>query len=215
MKTILLATGNAKKGKELQELCADRFIVKTLKDVGLGDIDVVEDAPDFRGNAWKKARAIAAHVKDRGIQGIDQVIADDSGLVVDALDGHPGVRSARFARDAGYAPAGLSVDEANNRLLLMLLAPVPPERRTARFFSCVVALALDSDGQPGAEHEASGAVEGHIARDLLGAGGFGYDPLFVVDGISPGGKRMAELTTTEKHAISHRGRAMRLLLPRL
>ena len=129
MKTLLLATGNEKKGKELKELCEGRFVVKTLGDVGLkGDpaADVVEDAPDFRGNAWKKAHGIAHLLRVRGIDGIDVVIADDSGLCVDALAGHPGVRSARFAKDAGYAPPGLSTDAANNRLLLMLLASQPP-----------------------------------------------------------------------------------------
>ncbi|MDP2342067.1 MAG: non-canonical purine NTP pyrophosphatase [Deltaproteobacteria bacterium] len=219
MKTLLLATANPGKRSELQELCrdvlgADSYAVKTLKDVGLGDVDVVEDAPDFIGNARKKAREIAALVRERDIPGVDVVVADDSGLVVDALDGHPGVRSHRFSADAGYAPPGLTVDEANNRLMLLMLAPVPAERRTARFVSFVIAQMMSNDA---VELHADGAVEGLIARDLLGSGGFGFDPLFIVNDGPPElrGRRLAELTSSEKHSISHRGRAMRALLAQL
>ncbi len=222
MKTILLATANPGKRAELQELCADRFTVKTLKDVGLQDVDVVEDAPDFAGNARKKARTIAGLALERGIAGIDVVVADDSGLVVDALDGNPGVRSARFSKDAGYAPAGCSVDDANNRLLLVMLAAVPAERRSARFVSFVIARRMHDDVELAARPEgkevvADGAVEGSIARDLQGAGGFGYDPLFILDDgpIELRGRRLAELSSTQKHSVSHRGRAMRALLAQL
>jgi XTP/dITP diphosphohydrolase len=207
-----LATANPGKRAELQELCADRFTVKTLKDVGLEDVDVVEDAPDFAGNARKKVRTIAGLVSERGIPGIDVVVADDSGLEVDALDGHPGVRSARFSKDAGYAPAGCSVDDANNRLLLVLLAALPAERRGARFVSYVIAKVMGGD-----ELVAEGAVVGRIASDLKGSGGFGYDPLFIVEDGAPElrGRRLAELSSAEKHGLSHRGRAMRALLAQL
>ena len=216
MKTILLGTANPHKGLELQQICAElgsAFVVKTLKDVSLGDVDVDEDAPDFAGNARKKARVIAEELKKRGVVGVDVVIADDSGLVVDALDGHPGVRSHRFSADAGYAPAGCSVDDANNRLLLLLLEPVPAERRTARFVSFVIARMMDDDQ----ERVADGAVEGVIARDVRGSGGFGYDPLFIVqDGPAElRGLRLAELSSSQKHGLSHRGRAMRALLAQL
>lgn len=224
MQTILLATGNEKKGKELQELCAGRFIVKTLRDLGLhGDpaVDVVEDAPDFRGNAWKKARGIAAVVA-RATHDVDIVIADDSGLCVDGIDGHPGVRSARFAADCGYAPTddagrALDKDAANNRLLLTMLAPLPPERRNAHFACFVVARNVKT----GVEVEAEGHVDGFIAKDLYvddkggAGGGFGYDPLFIVAEGDHAGLRMAQLTSAQKHAISHRGRAMAKLLPQL
>ena len=213
MQTILLATCNAKKGHELQQLCAERFSVRTLKEVLNHDVNVVEDAADFAGNAAKKARVVAELVIKRGLSEIDIVIADDSGLVVDALDGNPGVRSARFSADAGYAPPGLSVDDANNRLLLLMMAPVPPPQRTARFISAVIARVING----GAEVSAQGSVEGLIAPDLLGDGGFGYDPLFVVqDGPTQlRGRRMAELSSSEKHGLSHRGRAMRALLAQL
>jgi XTP/dITP diphosphohydrolase len=191
-------------------LGAGRYLVKTLTDVGLGDVDVVEDAPDFIGNARKKARTIAALVSERHIAGVDVVVADDSGLVVDAIDGHPGVRSHRFSADAGYAPPGVAVDDANNRLLLIMLAAVPAERRSARFVSTVIARRMSDE----VEWVADGVVEGSIARDLQGSGGFGFDPLFIVNDGPPElrGRRLAELTSTEKHSISHRGRAMRALL---
>ena len=217
MKTLLLATANPNKRAELQEICRelapDRFNVKTLADVGLHDVDVVEDAPDFAGNARKKAREIAALVKGRGIAGIDVVVADDSGLAVDALDGRPGVRSHRFSQDAGYAPTGLSFNDANNRLLLTLLAAVPDERRGARFISHVIARSMVDD----VEVVAAGVVDGRIARDLQGTNGFGYDPLFIVlDGPTAlRGRRLAELSSSEKHGLSHRGRAMRELLGKL
>jgi XTP/dITP diphosphohydrolase len=216
MTTFLLASGNAKKAKELAEIVTAvrgaGHRVLTLPDAGLADVDVVEDAPDFAGNAAKKARGYLAAwraLPAASRVAVDVVVADDSGLIVDALNGHPGVRSARWSADCGYAPPGLATDAANNRLLLTLLAPVPDERRTARFFAAVHAIDVAS----GAEHAAAGAVEGLIARDELGGGGFGYDPLFVVaDGSSAArGRRMAELTADEKHAISHRGRALRAL----
>lgn len=215
MKTLLLATNNAKKAKELREISQSRFKVVTLADVGLvGDsaVDVVEDAPDFRGNAWKKCREILAVVKAKQLA-VDVVVADDSGLIVDALDGHPGVRSARFAADAGYVAHGadgavLDKDAANNKLLLTLLAPIPAERRSARFCAFVVA----HDVASGKEVEAEGFVEGAIAKDEFGGGGFGYDPLFVV---AETGARMAALSPEEKHRISHRGRAMEKLLAQL
>lgn len=220
MTTYLLASGNAKKARELAEIVrAERgagHAVLTLKDAGLAGVDVVEDAPDFAGNAAKKARGYLAAWRALPASArpdVDIVVADDSGIVVDALDGHPGVRSARWSSDCGYAPPGLAVDAANNRLLLTLLAPLPDERRSARYFAAVHAI----DVATGAEHTASGSIEGGIARDEHGAGGFGYDPLFVVaDGpASARGRRMAELSADEKHAISHRGRALRTLLAAL
>jgi XTP/dITP diphosphohydrolase len=217
MTTYLLGSGNAKKAKELAELVlalrGPGHHVLTLKDVGLDGVDVVEDAPDFAGNAMKKAHGYLAAwraLPSESRPDVDVVVADDSGIVVDALDGHPGVRSARWSRDCGFAPAGLSVDAANNRLLVTLLTPVPTERRTARYQAVVVAVDIGS----GVERAAEGSVEGRIATDEKGDGGFGYDPLFVVDDGPDAlrGRRMAELTADEKHSISHRGRAMRAVL---
>lgn len=221
MKTLLLATQNAKKGKELAELTRERFRVLTLRDVGLADITIVEDAPTFEGNARIKVDTVLAALTPERRASTYAILGDDSGLVVDALGradigGRPGVRSARFAEDAGLANTG---DDPNNALLLAMLEPVPDERRTARFVSCVCARLLEGAQADAPRYvEARGTVEGRIARDLTGQGGFGYDPLFVVTDEGAGafaGKRMAELTADEKHAISHRGRAMRALLAKL
>jgi XTP/dITP diphosphohydrolase len=212
MRTLLLATGNVKKGRELAEICGDHFHVVTLGDVGLSDLVVDEDAPDFAGNALKKAKEAAAALSADA--NVDVVVADDSGLCVGALDGHPGVRSARYSADAGYAPEGLSVDAANNRLLLLMLATVPAGRRQAHFHCSVACL----DRRSGEVFAAQGRVDGAIAFDAAGGGGFGYDPLFVVDDAGAGalgGKRMAELSAAEKHGISHRGRALQVLLAQL
>lgn len=205
MKTLLLATQNPKKGRELAELCHDRFLVRTLADVGLADLEIVEDGATFADNARIKARTVKAALPAPLARETAWVLADDSGLIVDALDGKPGVRSARFAADHGTG-AG---DEANNALLLLLMAPVPDERRTARFACAVCALSMVDDEA----REAFGTVEGSIARDLSGSGGFGYDPLFLPAAHAP--RRMAELSAEQKHAISHRGQAMRTVLAAL
>ncbi|OGQ25489.1 MAG: hypothetical protein A2138_07055 [Deltaproteobacteria bacterium RBG_16_71_12] len=205
MKTLVLATQNPKKGRELAELARGRFLVRTLADVGLAGLDIDERGATFADNARIKARAVKAALPPGLARETAWVLADDSGLVVDALDGKPGVRSARFAADHGTGEG----DEANNDLLLLLLAPVPDERRAARFACAVCALAVDGD----AAHEAFGTVEGHIARDRAGSGGFGYDPLFIPVAHAP--LRMAELSAEQKHAISHRGQAMRAVLAAL
>jgi XTP/dITP diphosphohydrolase len=202
---LVLATGNAKKRRELVELAAGRYHVKTLVDVGLAHLCIDESADSFEGNARIKAEAVWGALADGGAtSGVLAVLADDSGIAVDALEGRPGVRSARFAADHGTG-AG---DDDNNRLLLLLLEAVPEERRGARFV-CAVAARL----QGGTLLTSAGTVEGRVARDLRGSGGFGYDPLFLPD--KAPGKRMAELGADEKHAISHRGRAMRALLAQL
>lgn len=205
MKTLLLATQNAKKGRELADIARGRFLVRTLADVGLADLDVDEHGTTFAANARIKAEAARAALPPNVASETAWVLADDSGLVVDALDGKPGVRSARFAVDHGTGRG----DEANNDLLLLLMAPVPDERRTARFACAVCALAMDGT----AAHEAFGTVEGRIARDRAGMGGFGYDPLFIPVAHAP--LRMAELSAEQKHAISHRGQAMRTVLAAL
>jgi XTP/dITP diphosphohydrolase len=202
--TVVFATRNRKKVGELRVALAARG--SSLEVVALDEIapdapEVVEDAPTFAGNAEKKARA--AHA----LTGL-AAVADDSGLEVDALGGAPGVFSARYA-GAGHD------DEANNAKLLRELAAVAGEdlaRRTARF-RCALAYV----GTDGALIEADGTVEGRIALAARGAGGFGYDPLFLVeDGEGGGGGRtMAELSPEEKTRISHRGRAVARLLAEL
>lgn len=193
MLTVLVGTQNAGKRREYEELLVDlpvRWVAP--QDVGLADYEADEGGATFEENARRKALDFA---RASGLP----VLADDSGLEVDALDGAPGVYSARYAGpDAS--------DEARYLKLLDALAQVPDPARTARFV-CVVALALPD----GTVHTARGTVEGAIARAPRGAGGFGYDPVFVL----PDGRHMAELDSAEKHAISHRGQALQAFRPQL
>lgn len=159
--------------------------------------DVVEDADTLEGNARRKAMAIATATGAAAV-------ADDTGLEVDALDGRPGVRSARYAGET-------ATDADNVALLLAELArvgAVDPARRRARFRT--VALVARPDGT---EVLAEGVVTGTIAGAPRGQGGFGYDPLFVPD--EGDGRTFAEMAPSDKHAISHRGRAFRTLAARL
>ncbi|HKQ67885.1 MAG TPA: RdgB/HAM1 family non-canonical purine NTP pyrophosphatase [Polyangiaceae bacterium] len=196
--TLVIASSNRAKILEFRALLADLPIeVLGVSDVAHEKIAVVEDADTFEGNAVKKARSIAEVVTML-------TLADDSGLEVDALGGRPGVRSARFAHDR-------ATDAENNAALLAALTDVELEHRRARF-RCVLAL-VDPWAVPGAEpFIASGTCEGAIAKDPRGAGGFGYDPLFVVEGE---GKTMAELGNDAKNAVSHRARAVIALKPHL
>jgi XTP/dITP diphosphohydrolase len=173
-----------------------RFSVVSVGELE-GAPEVEEDGETFRDNADKKARELASW-------SLRVTLADDSGIEVDALGGAPGVRSARFA---GVAGAG--ADEANNDLLLRRLEGVPLEGRGARY-RCVLALVTPE----GRAEYAEGTVEGRIGWERRGRRGFGYDPLFLVAGDSAG-RTMAELSDDEKHAISHRGKALRGLLPML
>lgn len=190
---MLIATGNPGKAREFREMLGpDQFAWRDLSELG-DDQAVEETGRTFRANACLKASAYARrHNK--------WALADDSGLEVDALGGNPGVTSARWARIHG-AGAG---DSDNNRLLLVQLDSVPDDRRTARFV-CVLALA-DPNGR--VLLTARETVEGRILRAPRGEGGFGYDPLFFVDAL---GKTTAELSPDQKHAISHRGKALRQL----
>ena len=193
MITVLVGTQNAGKRREYEDLLAGLPLnwVSPV-DVGLADYEADESGSTFEENARRKALDYARVAQV-------PVLADDSGLAVDALDGAPGVYSAR------YAGIGAS-DEDRYRKLLAALAEVPAEARTARF-ECVVAFALPD----GRIITAYGAVEGTIGREPRGSLGFGYDPVFVL----PDGRHMAELPAAEKHAISHRGRALQALKPAL
>jgi XTP/dITP diphosphohydrolase len=166
---------------------------KGLADVGLTQ-DVRETGHTFRDNAVLKATAYA---QAAGLL----ALADDSGLEIDALDGAPGVYSAR------YGGAGLN-HEGRYQLVLQQLASVPESARTARF--CCVIVVADAHGRVLAEAE--GVCEGLITHTPAGSGGFGYDPIFWLPEL---GKTMAQLSSTEKHQISHRGQALRKLEPLL
>jgi XTP/dITP diphosphohydrolase len=202
---LLLATQNQKKRRELQEIVEGRFRVETLDALGLEDMEIIEDAETFAGNAKIKVEAIFdALGGDLESRNIAAILADDSGLCVDALDGAPGVRSARFAADHEAGEG----DDDNNSLLLAKLADTPDGERGGRF-CCAICVKL-----PGGETlDAFGTVEGDIGRALTGAGGFGYDPLFWPR--ERPGVTTAQLAPEEKHAISHRGRAVREALTKL
>ncbi|MCR6481889.1 RdgB/HAM1 family non-canonical purine NTP pyrophosphatase [Amycolatopsis sp. OK19-0408] len=196
MTKLLLATRNAKKLGELRRILASEGI-SGLEVIGLSDVpafpEAPETAPDFEGNAVAKARdAVAAC----GLP----AIADDSGIAVDALNGMPGVLSARWS-------GGHGDDEANLDLVLAQLGDVPDERRGAQFV-CAAALVLVS----GEETVVRGEWRGSLVRSRRGVNGFGYDPIFVPDGES---RTSAEMEPSEKDAQSHRGLALRALLPAL
>ena len=187
--TILLASGNPNKVREIKAIMADAFPAREIEVLSLKDIgfegDIVEDGDTFEANALIKAKAIAG----RGYI----TMADDSGLMVDALGGEPGVYSARYAGE----PCD---NEANNDKLLQNLADVPAEARTAKFVSVVACSFPD-----GREIVTRGECPGMILFERTGNGGFGYDPLFYYEPLQ---KTFAQLTPEEKNSISHRARAM-------
>ncbi len=203
--TVVVATKNRGKLHELGQLLAGLPIeLVAYSDVLRRPLEVEEDGVTFEENAVKKATVIA-HAT------MMLTLADDSGLEVDALHGAPGVRSARFA-------SARATDAENNAALIHALdALSEPERDRDTFtarFRCVLAL-VDPYSNDGAPHVVSGACEGSVIRNPRGSGGFGYDPLFLVDGAD---RTMAELGDAAKNEISHRARAvakMKLVLEKL
>ena len=192
---VVLATRNEHKVVELRQILADVVGELDLDVVGVtafADVeDVVETGVTFAENATLKAVAVAAAT---GLP----ALADDSGLAVDVLGGCPGVFSARWS-----ASTGPDKDERNNALLLAQLGDVPDEHRAAGFV-CAAVLALPD----GTVRVREGRIPGRLGRAPRGDGGFGYDPLLVVDG---GDRTLAEFSPEEKNAVSHRGRAFRAL----
>jgi XTP/dITP diphosphohydrolase len=217
MTTLLIATRNAHKVGEIQAILGEDFRCLTLNDFPAAP-KVIEDADTFAGNAAKKATELAKWLKEKHpASNIQQptpnfVLADDSGLEVDALNGAPGVHSARFA---ALDKSENSSDADNNAKLLRLLKDVPLEKRTARFH-CVIALVPVPETRVEAsspacfadEFEAQwfdGRCEGRIQFSASGKGGFGYDPLFVPDGFEIS---FAELGEDVKNKLSHRANAL-------
>lgn len=217
MTTLLIATRNAHKLGEIRSILGSRLQFLTLNDFP-GAPKAIEDAETFAGNATKKAAELARWLTDKhSTSNIrhptpDFVLADDSGLEVDALDGKPGVHSARFA---ALDKVENSPDADNNAKLLRLLKEVPLEKRTARF-RCAIALVPVLAGkienaspvcfsdEPEAQIFDS-ACEGRIIFAARGQNGFGYDPLFVPDGFT---QSFAELGEDVKNKLSHRARAL-------
>jgi len=196
---ILVASTNPGKVAELSAMLAGE-----VEPVGLSDFagveEIAEDGRTFAANARKKA---VGYARATGLW----TIADDSGLVVDALGGRPGVESARFSQRRRQGADRRDVDRSNMAKVLKLLEPVEQGRRTARFVCC---LSLASVG--GVLLEAEGVLEGLITTEPMGENGFGYDPIFFVPEL---GRTVAQLTAEQKNAISHRGRAIAKLRERL
>ena len=188
MTKIIFATGNENKMREIRQILgSDSIEIQSLKEAGLV-CDAVEDGATFAENALIKARNVAAKAPGA------IVMADDSGLEIDALGGEPGIYSARYmGEDTSY--------DIKNRELIHRLEGVPDESRTARF-RCVIAAVLPD----GNELTADGAIEGQIGYEQRGKNGFGYDPIFYIENMTVS---TAELDPDAKNAISHRGRALR------
>lgn len=190
MKKIIFATGNKDKMREIREILGDVDAeILSLKEAGI-DVDIVEDGSTFEENAMIKAAAIAK------IAGDAFVLADDSGLEVDYLNGEPGIYSARYmGEDTSY--------RIKNQNLIDRLEGVPDEKRTARFV-CAVAM-VSPDGR---KETVRGTIEGRIGYEEKGENGFGYDPIFYVPEF---GCTSAELSREQKNQISHRGKALRAI----
>ncbi len=199
---IIFATKNKNKTKEINEIISDvlsknadkeqLFKVISMEDYGV-DIDVIEDGETFEENSIKKA--VEIHNATNKI-----VLSDDSGLEIDFLDKEPGVHSARFmGKDTSY--------EIKNMTIIEMLNGVPFEKRTARFV-CVISCCL----MDGTVITKRATMEGHIADYQAGNGGFGYDPIFYLEEYD---KTSSELTSSEKNSISHRGKALRLMITEL
>ncbi len=207
---LVIATRNAHKVAEIRAILGADFEYVTLRDLP-GAPEAVEDADTFEGNAAKKAATLANWLNSQN-EADTLVLADDSGLEVDALNGAPGVHSARFAAldDPTIAPGKNSPDGANNDKLLRFLAKVPESERSARFRCALALIAVPTSRGSVSELAAkarffSGACEGRIAFASSGAGGFGYDPLFIPVGHE---RSFAELGEDVKNRMSHRGKAL-------
>lgn len=183
---LILASKNRHKAEEMQAILGDKITLITQDEAGVGDLEVIEDGSTFEENAIKKAVSV---MKATGLP----CIADDSGLCVDALNGAPGIYTARFAGEN-------ATDDDNICKLLSELDGVPKEQRTARFV-CVIAVSFP-DRDP---ITFRGECEGFILTEKHGENGFGYDPVFYVEKF---GKAMAELPAEVKNSISHRSRAL-------
>lgn len=187
---IVISTGNQNKLGEIKDILGDLpFEVLSKDQIGLKDIKVVEDGDTLEENSIKKAKALAKEIDYI-------VIADDSGLFVDALEGKPGVYSSRYCGEEGN-------DYRNNEKLLKELNGVPLEKRTAKFKTVIALIKEDKE-----IITINGECKGKIALNKSGYGGFGYDPLFIPDGFH---KSFAELGEEIKNKISHRGKALEKL----
>ena len=192
MYKIIFATGNEGKMKEIREILdgltflGEKVQILSMKEAGI-DIDIIEDGTTFEENAMIKARAVAGAAKEA------IVLADDSGLVIDYLNGEPGIYSARYlGKDTSY--------RVKNANLVQRLEGVPDEKRSARFVCAIAAVLPD-----GRELSTRGTIEGRIGYEEKGLNGFGFDPIFYVPEF---GCTTSELSPEEKNKVSHRGKAL-------
>lgn len=189
MTEIIFATGNAGKAREVAMMFADMDVcVKTLKEAGI-EAEIIENGKTFAENARIKAETIAKYTDKI-------VLADDSGLIIDYLNGEPGIYSAR------YMGENTPYDIKNSRILERM-AGVPESERTARFVCAMAAVMPD-----GEVIETEGVMEGVIGCEIAGSNGFGYDPVFYLPQF---GKSSAEITPEQKNEVSHRGKALRMM----
>ena len=187
---LILATSNKDKAREIAEILSDTpFVVTTMKEEGY-DPDIVEDGKTFEENALIKARAV--HALAEGAY----VMADDSGLCIDALDGAPGIYSARFCGENSTYPEKFAK-------IFEMLKDVPEEKRTAKFVCSIAVVRPD-----GSEFTVRGEICGVLHEKPMGDGGFGYDPIFYVPEF---GMTTAQMTKEQKNSISHRGKASRAM----
>lgn len=190
MKSLILASSNAHKIEEIEAILKDfDYKIVSMKEAGLGDLDIIEDGDTFEANSLIKAKAVYEATGK-------PAIGDDSGLMVDALNGEPGVYSARYSGEP-------KSDQNNNDKLLLNLKNVCDTERTARFVTVITMMLSPTDILV-----ARGEVEGVIGHEPKGNNGFGYDPLFVVPSL---GRTFAELSAEEKNGMSHRGNALQKL----
>ena len=191
---LILATSNKDKAREIAEILKDTpFVVTTMKEEGF-DPDIVEDGSTFEENALIKARAVHA------LAGNAYVMADDSGLCIDALDGAPGIYSARFCGEDSTYPEKF-------KKIFEMLKDVPEEKRTAKFVCSIAVVRPD-----GTEFTVRGEICGVLHEKPVGDGGFGYDPIFYVPEF---GMTTAQMTKEQKNSISHRGKASRAMAEKL
>ncbi len=190
---IIAATGNKDKLVEFREILGSGVEVISMSEAG-ADIDIEENGKSFSENSFIKARAVYEHLLKKNMLKNSVIIADDSGLEIDALNKEPGIYSARYlGKDTPYTQ--------KNAIILERLKGVPMEKRTARYICAISAVFEDGSCETVEE-----SLEGYIGCEPRGSNGFGYDPIFYVQGTN---KSNAELTLEEKDRISHRGKALR------
>lgn len=195
MRKIIFATGNKNKVREIHEILADLdFEILTMKEAGI-DVEIIENGKTFEENSMIKATCVYEALPEE-LKGRVYVMADDSGLSIDALNGEPGIYSARYmGEDTSY--------DVKNQNLIERLEGVKKEDRTARF-TCAIACIFPD----GSKKHITGVMEGYIGYEIAGENGFGYDPIFYIDKY---GCSTAQMSAEQKNSISHRGQALRAM----